>query len=348
MSRRTVLRVWIDLANSPHVLFFQPVIEEIESRGHRVLITARDFAQTLALLERTGLEYVVIGSHGGRGLLAKSGAIIGRARGLFSWAREKQIDLAIHHNSYAQALAAYTARVPSVALMDYEHQPANHLSFGLATKVMMPAVIPDSALKKYHMGRKLVRYDGLKEDVYLHTLAARADMSSVTALGVPREAVLVLFRPEPSMAAYHRFTNPVCNELLDYLAEKPGVVTLVVPRTFEQALSLSGRANENVRILTSPVDGAALLLRADLVVTAGGTMAREGAVLGTPAYSLFAGRRAAIDEHLAGEGRLVEIRDRGDFASISLRKKPPTTLHPERASALTELLVDEMLATAHG
>jgi len=48
------MRVWVDLTNSPHVLVLRPVIAALERRGAEVLVTARDFAQTLELCERFG------------------------------------------------------------------------------------------------------------------------------------------------------------------------------------------------------------------------------------------------------------------------------------------------------
>ena len=36
------MRVWIDLANSPHPLLFAPVVRLLEEHGHEVLVTVRD------------------------------------------------------------------------------------------------------------------------------------------------------------------------------------------------------------------------------------------------------------------------------------------------------------------
>ncbi|HEX5708098.1 MAG TPA: DUF354 domain-containing protein, partial [Pyrinomonadaceae bacterium] len=70
------------------------------------------------------------------------------------------------------------------------------------------------------------------------------------------------------------------------------------------------------------LDGSNLVARADLVLSAGGTMNREAAALGTPAASVYAGRWAAVDEQLAREGRLTRVRTREDFASLAVAKKP--------------------------
>ena len=57
------MRVWVDLTNSPHVLVMRPLIEIMRADGHEVEVTARDFAQTLELLERFGMEHTAIGRH---------------------------------------------------------------------------------------------------------------------------------------------------------------------------------------------------------------------------------------------------------------------------------------------
>src|SRR3989442_5362378 len=114
------MRVWIDLANSPHVLFFAPLVREFERRGIEVTCTARDFAQTLGLARMHGLRVESIGRHGGKSALGKARQIMARTAALRRFARAVHPDIAVSHNSYAQALAARSLRVPIVTLMDYE------------------------------------------------------------------------------------------------------------------------------------------------------------------------------------------------------------------------------------
>src|ERR1044072_1403208 len=161
------MRIWIDLANSPHVPFFHALIPKFTERGHTVEITARDFAQTVELAMKAGMMAHVIGGHGGGSITGKAGNLLGRASALPKWARARGIDLAVSHNSYAQIAAAAALGIKSVTLMDYEHQPANHLAFRLASRVIVPRAFPDASLAKYGASaRKVKRYDGTKEDVY--------------------------------------------------------------------------------------------------------------------------------------------------------------------------------------
>src|SRR3712207_2230693 len=123
--------IWIDLSNSPHVPFFRALKREFEGRGAEVRVTARDFAQTVELAVGAGLGPVLLGGFGGRALMGKAGNLVGRAARLARWALGQKFDLAVSHNSYAQVAAARALSLRAVTLMDYEHQPANHLAFRL-------------------------------------------------------------------------------------------------------------------------------------------------------------------------------------------------------------------------
>ena len=134
--------VWIDLANSPHVLFFRPVIDELHRRGVRTVVTARDFAQTTQLCARFGIDAEVIGRHGGASISGKARGLAQRVRALRAFARRTSPGAAVSHNSYSQTLAALSLHVPVMTAMDYEYQPANHLAFRCADLVAVPEGFP--------------------------------------------------------------------------------------------------------------------------------------------------------------------------------------------------------------
>src|SRR6266404_9221934 len=162
------MRIWIDLANSPHVPFFRPLANEFTRRGYDLVVTARQFAETVPLAQAAGFAPEVIGGHGGGKLSGKAGNLVRRGLELARWARGKQIDLAVGHNSYSQILAARALSLRAVTLMDYEHQPANHLAFRLASRIIVPRAFPEAALSRFGANpAKVRRYNGIKEDVYL-------------------------------------------------------------------------------------------------------------------------------------------------------------------------------------
>ena len=323
------MRIWIDLANSPHVPFFSALIKEFAGRGHQVELTARDFAETVDLARAAGLEPQVIGKHGGRGFAGKTVNLLQRARTLRRWARGRSLDLAVSHNSYTQILAARWLGLKSVTLMDYEHQPANHLAFRFASRIIVPSAFPEDALIRHGADlTKVRRYNGAKEDVYLADFERDPSFTDkLRQLGVSEEDVLVTVRPPARDALYHRFENELFDELLNRLLERSEVKVVLLPRTASQRLGQwsgqvsTGSGSDRIIIPAHPLDGPNLIAASDLVISGGGTMNREAAALGIPAATIYAGQWAAIDEKLVREGRLMRIRTREDLDTLPIKKK---------------------------
>lgn len=337
------MRIWIDLANSPHVPFFRALIPEFVARGHQVEISARDFAQTVELATKVGMMPHVIGGHGGGKLTGKAGNLIGRAAALGKWARDRGFDLAVSHNSYAQISAAITLGIKTVTLMDYEHQPANHLAFRLASRVIVPRAFPAAELKKYGAStRKVKRYEGMKEDVYLADFTPNPEFGeSLRNLGIASEDVLVVARPPAREALYHRFENELFDHLVSNLNARNGVKILLLPRTDAQRADFEARNLSNLIVPRDVLDGADLIAAADLVISAGGTMNREAAALGVPAASVYAGKWAAIDEELVREGRLQRINSPEEIGSLTVEKKG--SLNPKVATGTRKEIVELIL-----
>ena len=335
--------IWIDLANSPHVPFFRALIPEFERRGHEVLVTVRQYAQTVELASAAGIAHVVIGGHGGAGLLGKAGNLIGRTAALVHWARGRGIDLAVSHNSYSQIAAARTLGIKSVTLMDYEHQPANHLAFRFASRVIVPRAFPGKALRHYGANlSKVSRYNGTKEDVYLADFIPDPGfVETLKELGIAPSDVLVVVRPPASEALYHRFENELFEEMIKSLCGSSNVKVILVARTSAQRIAYSSSNCANMIVPSIALDGSNLIAHADLVISAGGTMNREAAALGIPAATIYAGKWAAVDEELVAQGRLVRIGTREDLERLPLKKK--NGAHPRRAMHVRGEVADLIL-----
>jgi hypothetical protein len=337
------MRIWIDLANSPHVPFFRSLASEFTRRSHEIVVTARDFAETVPLAEAAGFAPQVIGGHGGGKLTGKAGNLVQRALALARWARGRELDLAISHNSYSQILAARSLSLKSVTLMDYEHQPANHLAFRLASRVIVPRAFPEAALVRFGASAaKVKRYDGIKEDVYLADFQSDSEFESqLRALGINATDVLVTVRPPASEALYHRFANELFDQLLSRLSMNPTVKVVLLPRNEDQRKVYDGRSAQLI-LPERPIDGANLIAHSDLVISAGGTMNREAAALGIPAASIYLGEWAAIDEELVKQGRLRRISTPEDVRELLIQKKP--VANARRAFHVASEVADLILA----
>jgi uncharacterized protein len=333
------MRIWIDLATPPQVIFFRPILNCLNRRGHEILITAQDYAQTIPLVERYELPADRIGRHGGNGIRRKAAASLARVRRLVRWARShRPVDLAVSHNSYTQALAARTLGIRTVNLMDYEHQPMNHLSFRLAHRVIVPECFPEEIVARCGASRKTMRYPGFKEQVYLSEFFPVENY--LDEFRVPPDRVIIAMRPPSTWTMYHLgVKNSLFEDLLSMLANRDDTYIILLPRIPEQGDTVRRRGYSNVWIPTRPLDGPTLVYAADMVISGGGTMNREAAVLGTPAYTVFMGKSAAVD--LMRLGRMIGIADADDIEKISVEKKDhfKTLRNRSLAESVTDLIL---------
>src|SRR5581483_4480512 len=228
------MRVWCDFTASAHPLVFRPLVERLQAQGHEVEITARDYAQTLQLIESHGMTATVIGHHGGRSALGKARQMRSRLRALRAWARPRGFDLALAHGSHELTMTARRLGIPSSTTFDYEWAWLQHqLGCRAATRVVVPESIPPERLARYGAAPpKLLQYLGLKEEYYLADFQPDAAVLSELALDTGR--VLVVLRPPPDVSLYHRHSNPLFPQTLRHLGALPDVHAVVLPRTEEQ------------------------------------------------------------------------------------------------------------------
>ncbi len=306
------MRVWIDFTNSPHVLVLRPVINVLRERGHEVEVTARDFAQTLELCDRFGIEHTAIGRHRGGGVAAKARGLLERSAQLTRWARPRRFDLALGHGSNDITVAAALLRIRCSTTFDYEWATVQHnVNCRLAQAVVVPDAIPPERLYRYGARNKLRAYPGLKEEYYLADF--EPDPGVLLQLGLDPELPIAVVRTPPDVSLYHRFENDLFTQVLDRLR---GAQTVVLPRTDAQRAAL--RAAGGFIVPERALDAQSLIAYADLVVSAGGTMNREAVALGTPVFTVFEGRLGAVDEGLIADGRLRRLSAPGD---VTLSKR---------------------------
>jgi uncharacterized protein len=328
------MRVWVDLTNSPHVLVLRPVVRALEQRGAEVLITARDFAQTLELCERHGLACEPIGRHRGGRLAAKGLGLASRSTALLRWARGRRIDVALGHGSNDVTVAARLLSIPSSTAFDYEWAKVqHHVNCRLAQAVVVPDAIPPERLAPYGAANKLRPYEGLKEEYYLADF--EPDPAVLGELGLDPARPIAVVRTPPAVSLYHRFENPLFASVLDRL--RP-VQTVVLPRTPEQRAELDGFI-----VPERAIDAQSLVAYADLVVSAGGTMNREAVALGTPVWTTFEGRMGAVDETLIAAGRLRRLTRAQDL--VVEKRPPPAAVRTRRDPAV---LADLLLSPVDG
>ena len=326
---------------SAHVLVFRPLIEIMRGRGDEVEITARDYAQTLQLLELHRLQAEVVGRHGGRSRLQKARQMTHRLSALKKWAKGRDFDVALAHGSHELTITARRLGIPSSTTFDYEFATLQHqLGCRAATKVVVPEAIPPERLRPYGVKPpKLVQYPGLKEEYYLADF--EPDRSLLERFAIDPTRVLVVLRPPPDVSLYHRHSNPLFPMTLDHLGRLDDVHAFVLPRTEEQRDYVRSLDLPSVILPEGAVDAQSLIALSDVVVSAGGTMNREAAALGVPVYTTYGGRLGGVDEELIRDGRLKPLTDP---RALELHKRAQAGVTGGRVRREPQLMLELLLS----
>jgi len=343
------MRAWIDVENPPQVQYLMPLAEAFPRHGVEPLVSARDYGSTFELLQARGTPFTAVGASYGSGRARKVLGVGRRTTRLWRFARGRSPD-ALVHAGRAAPLVARGLRIPSFSIWDYEHADMSFDRFA-RSYILFPDVIdPDAFLSRGIRPDRLVPFRGLKEDLSF----AGVDVGAIEPHafdGVSPELVRVLVRPAAEESHYYREeSGDLAERTLAYLASRPECLVVFAPRYPRQVAALDRHAWTNRPVVVDgSVNFVSLLRACDAVVSAGGTMLREAAYLGVPAYSIFRGDVGDVDRHLASIGRLAWIESAADLDAIRLVKRGPTA--PLRTNPdLVDDLVGEMTSRtpAHG
>jgi len=336
-------KIWIDLDNSPHVLFFNPIIKELNNRRIQVALTSRNYAQVTELADLFGLKHKRIGRHYGKHKLMKLIGLIIRAFQMIPFYLKEKPDLVLSHGSRSMHIVATIFGIPIIGATDYEY--TRHLPFVRKKAMILPEVIPDEATKGF--AEKIIWYPGIKEDVYVPDF--KPDSNALQSLGLTEEDIVVSIRPPATAAHYHtEKSDELFNAVIHYLMDNPKTKVIILSRTDNQANEIKLKYKEFVdrRQLIMPqqvFNGLDLIWHSDLVISGGGTMIREAAALGVPAYSIFGGKKGAVDRYLEESGRITLISNINEVKSkIKLVYRNKSHDFVGKSNETLKVIVDEV------
>jgi hypothetical protein len=332
------VKVWIDIENPPQVQYLLPVRAALETAGVQTVITARDYGSTVDMLAAAGVQAHVCGYRVGRSKGRKVMALLARARELVRFLESTGRPDVLLAASRPAAVAARRLGIPSFIIGDYEH--ANLSLYRLTgSTILYPSVIGAEAFAGRGLrAKQLIPFSGLKEDLTFSGL----DPGSVEPLELGRpakDAVRVLFRPPSETSHYYQeASSTMTAATLAWLAQS-GALVVFSPREREQARYLEGLAWQNPPVvLERPVPFLSLLGSVDAVVCAGGTMLREAAYLGVPAYTIFQSEIGGVDRWLAQIGRVKVLGGPEDLDQIELVSRGPLQPLDSNPSLVEELV----------
>jgi len=289
-----MMRIWFDVITPKQARLMTSIANYLKAD---YLMTCKGLSETVRLLGKLGASYLVIGRYSSRDLRDKLLAYAERVSSLAELASQYDPDFLISFSSPEAVRVAFGLSIKSITLNDTPH--AYHvarLTFPLSWRVVYPRAVPDQEILKLGASRcSLVPYDGVDEVAWVKDFITRHS---------PKEREFVVFiRPEETGASYLLGKgDSISLRLIDSILEA-GAKVLVKPRYESQVGYLRRSYGNRIIILHEPVDTLALFSRVSLVVTGGGTMARESALLGTPSISTFPLKvRLHVNEYLAKRG----------------------------------------------
>lgn len=302
------MKIWIDLINTSHPVFFRSLIKELE-QSHQIYLTARDRSETVALARELGMTPKVIGTDF-RNRVVKAFNHALRTIALF--ARAPGFDVALAFGGSTSVVVARARAKPVVIFHDNDLIFTRATLAGtLETKIMaranhiiIPAAFPAHVLiARGAREERIHRFDGYKEDVYIADYEPDPDFLQKLPFGD-----FVVLRPEALFAAYVTETRSIVPELVKALVgKKTNVVYL--PRIRADLRHVEGLTNNrHLFVPERALNGLDLCWYSQAVLTGSGTFAREAACLGASAVSFFPERLLAVDQHLVDEGKMLHSR----------------------------------------
>lgn len=301
------MRIWFDISNSPHVILFYDLINDLSSDGHEIIITSRPLANTIDLLNQYNLNHNIIGSHYGKNLIKKLFGYPVRVFQLYKYLHKKNINLAVSQSSFHSPFVAFLLRIPSIYTNDNEHAFANHFCFILASKILLPSSFSFSKQFYYSLFKeKIITYPGIKEGIYLWVKHENISKKRTLYFNTYNKCTIYV-RPEPQTAQYYSGKLFFLDDLIISLQSKYQVIILT--RNLSQFNHYNQSIFNKSIVPIKPIHFDEIAINCSLFIGAGGSMTRELAILGIPTISVYQDSLLEVDKLLIKSKLLIHEID---------------------------------------
>jgi uncharacterized protein len=295
------MNIWFDISNSPHVNMFYQLIKELESDGHKVIITSRPLANTIALLDQKGLKHTTIGEHYGKSFFKKVFGYPIRVNQLRKFLKDKKIDVAISQSSFHSPVVAKLIGVPSIYTNDNEHAMGNKPAFIYANTILIPENLAVEKVAKTGVSaKKVIQYPGVKEGIYLWSKGE--EIQTKRKQNTSGE-VKIYIRPEPQTAQYYKGKENFLDDTILALQDRYKII--VLPRDANQSAHYKQNKFNKTYVPDKPLGFDAIAADCTIFVGAGGSMTREMAILGIPTISVYQDELLDVDSFLLSKGLML-------------------------------------------
>jgi len=278
-------KYWVDIFNGPHVHFFQRVGDYV----NEPLFTARDYKPIPGLIKHYKIDAQIIGRHGGKSNASKLETSSKRVIELANYIKDETVDIVLHKHSVEAARVAWGFGIPSISYIDNELMvPQNMLVCPLSNVLIAPISIEQYILRAFTPSHvSILQFDGVCEVANVSGL--KPDEKVLRLLNLKTNKPIIVIRGEPILASYHSKESIVKVLIKKIKTQVPDAQVVWINRVGE----IGGKS--------LPIfDARSLCHYADIVLSGGGTLTREAALLGTNAISFFE-KNLAVDRYLVNK-----------------------------------------------
>lgn len=296
------MRIWYDACTGKQVRYGVAIAERLRKHGHEVIFTTREHPDTLALARIIGENLIVVGKYNPTSLFSRLEESASRILQFSKLFRDNPPDIAISHQSVEQCRTAFGLGIPIVLTADTPHAKAvNKLTIPFATTLVVSEALPKRFLEKYWPAG-IIRFKGVDEVAWIKDLKLPKTPSFKKPLIVVREF--------ETKAAYAVGTADLTLEIARKLETLGNVLLL----KRYNALGKNAFASKE-----EFVDSVKIVAKADLVVSAGGTIAREAALQGVPSIVASDYGRTHVNTYLARKGFPIFMSDPRKVLNLAKR-----------------------------
>lgn len=290
------MKIWYDACTGKHVRYGAAIARRLRQSGHEVIFTTREHPDTLALARVIGENPIVVGKYSPDSLFSRLEESASRVIQFSKLFKDNPPDIAISHQSVELCRTAFGLGIPIILTADTPHAKAvNKLTIPFATMLVVSESLPKRFLGKY-CPDSTVQFKGVDEVAWIKDLEPLKDSGS--------EKPLIVVREFETKAAYALGKSDFTAEIAEKLATLGNVLLL-------KRYSLIGKR--------AFVDSARIVANADLVVSAGGTIAREAALQGVPSIVVSEVGRTYVNTYLARNGFPIFMIDAQRVLSFAKR-----------------------------
>tara|TARA_B100000963_G_scaffold281628_1_gene250148 strand:- start:3579 stop:4562 length:984 start_codon:yes stop_codon:yes gene_type:complete len=301
-------KIWIDVANAPHVKFAEFLASEF-GEG-KVFITSRDHSNNIKLLKKSGLNYSISGKHWGKSSISKIFGLLHRAFTLFMLLKDKDIKVGFSQSSFYSPLVCKLLGIKCIYTNDNEYALGNIIADIFSDVVIYPNSKKFPKYKFLLMG-KCEKYEGIKEAIYCKKIEL-----------VSLEKKEWYFRPQMTDALYHdEVNNDILLQKYIKFAKELGKKIICLPRNNNQKNNYLKLQCNNFSVSDRPLTLHEIAPSCELFLGAGGTMTRELACLNIPTISFFQEKKLYVDKLLQKAGLLIYDDDLKDIKAFINNKK---------------------------